>query len=135
MPNTQPLSDTELLDLMQRGLLVVQENRDVWKWHDGWGRYQKLAENPHPKSGRVRFNIRLGHRQRTVYRNKLFWLWKHRHLPGDLHIDHIDHDNRNDHPENLRLRCPHENSSDNWSSRTDEENRVEAARHGSLGDF
>jgi hypothetical protein len=109
------ISDDEVLALIV-GRLLELHGGAVWKWHRWRRKMVKLNPHQHPKSGRWRYNLRLGERQRTIYRNKLVFMLAHRRIPEHT-LDHEDHDNQNDAPCNLAER-PHAcNSADNWSRR------------------
>lgn len=109
------MTDCEILDLILRGWLTFINGR-VFKYHKSRMRYTCLKPTQHPKSGRYRYQLRMGDRQRTISRNKLHWMLVYRELiPADLDIDHIDHDRLNDDVANLRLRNGPENWSDNYS--------------------
>jgi len=63
--------------------------------------YEKKSDQ-HPVSGRYRF--RFGKNRTTVYRNRIVWMYFSRRLiPEGFYVDHVDGDNQNDHPYNLRL--------------------------------
>lgn len=128
----QQISDAEILKLIEAGI-IKRDGDSIVKFHGAWKRYVTLTPTRHDTSGRYRYKIHLGgyayvqyrngrrrckgtHRERLIYRNKLFWMIEHRRLPnGYCHLDHVDHDNTNDAPENLAERDPLENCADNYS--------------------
>lgn len=112
------MTDEEILADMATGLIRVEDDLSVWKWHPGKKAHLRMAERTHPRSGRVTFNFRKGtgaaKTQRTVYRNKLVWLWHHRiPVPDGTHVDHANGFDTDDRIDNLRLREWVENSTDN----------------------
>lgn len=113
------ISDQEILNLINAGLLK-HRNGIVSKFHMRRKRYYQLTPTHHPISGRARYNIRLGSdRQRTIYRNKLVWMFTHRRLVSNgCDIDHRNGDNTDDHPGNLNELGSSDNRRRNW---TDEE--------------
>jgi hypothetical protein len=121
----QEIPDCEILELMAVGRIVVLDYLHVLKFHISRNKHLLLKPHIHHKGGRVFYNIRIGLRNRKVFRSRLFWLWSSRELiPDGMTIDHRDHINTNDHPENLRLREFFENSCDNWSAKSEEHGPV-----------
>lgn len=117
------MSDQDILDAFDTGILRIDVDGDlgVEKWHRKNKTYVRLAEREHRKNGRITFNLANGtgdtKTQRTVYRNKLVWMWVHRRLvPEGYHIDHENGVCTDDRPDNLRLRDGLENSGDNVHS-------------------
>lgn len=109
------MDDSEILGLIQAGWLKMV-NGAVYSYHWAHGKYRRLTPTRHPKSGRYRYQLRRGDRQRTIGRNRLHWMFAHKQIiPAGFDIDHIDHDNTNDSIGNLRLRSGPENWSDNYS--------------------
>lgn len=137
------ITDELILEWVKTGALILRIDPvtgecEVWKYHTSRKRYLLLQPWQDKRNGRWRYVLRWKERSRTIHRNKLFWMFEHRRLVGEgLHIDHIDHDNQNDHPSNLRERNGTHNSADNTPTGYAEEqrNRDEAAAHGSRGDF
>lgn len=86
-------------------LHVCHQTLDVHSYHSGWKRWVKKVPRAHPVSGRLRFALKYRwFDARTIYRNKLVWLYFKRTLvPKGYDIHHIDENNTNDRIENLRL--------------------------------
>lgn len=101
------ITDEEILKLAERGLLKLQGG-EVVKRHRGWGGlWKELKPNQNPKDGRWRYNLHIGRRQRTIYRNRLLWILQYRSIPDRAYdIDHLDRNNQNDDPANLALKDP-----------------------------
>ena len=97
------MTDEEILERIEQGLLhVCHETLDVHHYHGRWQRFHKKVPDQHPISGRYRF--RFGKKRRTLFRNKLVWMYFHRRIvPKGYVVDHEDGDCENDHPSNLRL--------------------------------
>ena len=132
------IDDFEILRMIVSGILKFN-GVGVLKWHHRNRRWYLLAKTRHQKSGRYRYNIRIGKRQRLIYANKLHWMLTHQQtVPIGYDIDHIDHDRYNDDPANLRLRGSQANQSDNWSDGQFAEVANffdEIARNNANGDF
>lgn len=93
--------DQLCLRLIEQDRLCVQ-GMDVYTYHLGRCRWYLKKSDQHPISGRYRY--RLGSERRTIYRNKLMWIWTHRRIvPQGYLIDHKDMDRLNDDPSNLVL--------------------------------
>ena len=97
------ITDSVILDWMNDGTVYLEMSKDikVWKYHSSHRKYQQVSPN-YGDPGRVRFVFGAkGFARRTVYRNKLVWLWVYRTTPSGR-IDHIDGDSMNDQPNNLQ---------------------------------
>ncbi len=109
------LADSVLLVLILCGWIKLVDGK-LMKYHVRRRRFEEVQPTLHPKGGRYRYNIRMGHNQRTIQRNRLHWMITHKALiPAGADVDHKDHDKTNDDPKNLTIRGYPENRSDNWS--------------------
>lgn len=100
---TRSIPDSEILKLIEAGLIRIGSDLSVWKMHSVRRTWHKLHED-RSEPGRVKFNVRVGKRQRKIHRARLQWLCSRRSLvPDGMVIDHEDLDSMNDRPENLRL--------------------------------
>jgi hypothetical protein len=108
------IADAEILALMNAGNLVVRIVKpgtiEIWKWHGRRKRFERIVVKTYDEDGRLRVNVRLAarnsvdHRQRTIYLNRLVWLWTRREVvPNGFVIDHADEVCTNDWPDNLQL--------------------------------
>lgn len=104
------VSDDEVLRAVQAGLIRF-ERGIVVKWHLGKKRFLSLRPQAHPETGRYRYNLHFGKRQRTIGCNRLHFIIANRCLP-DGDVDHKDKDPLNDDPSNLRDRDVSENRRD-----------------------
>lgn len=114
------MTDSEILDrILDHQIHVCHETLITSTYHGSHRRWITKKPDRHPISGRYRF--RLGRKRRTIYRNKLVWLYFKRTLvPPGHHIDHIDNDNTNDHPTNLRLLSSSENCRGGYDTQMDD---------------
>ena len=93
------MTDAELLERIERyEIHVCHQTLEVHYFHRQRKQWYKKSPDFHPKSGRARF--RFGGKRRTVYRNRLVWMYFNRRIP-DGNIDHKDGNRMNDHPLNL----------------------------------
>ena len=102
------ITDAEILEWILSGRLVLREDREVWKWHSKRKQYEQIAIQSHHEDGRAWVNLRVGSngdgRHRTVYMNKLVWMWHERCcVPQGYVIDHADENRLNDAYDNLQL--------------------------------
>lgn len=97
------LGEFEVLSrILDFRLHVCHLSLDVHVYHGGFRRWVKKVPDIHPISRRYRF--RFGKIRSTVYRNRLVWMYFNRRaIPETFIVDHVDCDNTNDHPSNLRL--------------------------------
>lgn len=110
------ICDQEILRLIEQGKLFLR-NDNIWKYHGGWKRWHKLSPTSHPKSGRLRYNIRLKKRQRTIYRNCLIWMIGNQRTKAEgQDIHHRNYINWDDRSENLVERDATENRRDNFTN-------------------
>jgi len=140
MTQSHHISDEDILEMLNEGTLQVDDDLNVWKYHQSHQIMKRLKPRQHEVSGRWNYVIRLGNKNRTIYRSKIVYMNHHRvTVTKGFHIDHIDYNNQNDSIENLRVRCPIENSRDNCSKGMNEVteffDRIIARSFGSLGDF
>lgn len=123
-PKYIPVTDQMLLDEMINDKMRYDlETETLYRFHASHKKWITKVPRQHPLSGRWRYKIQpsIKHTQRTIYRSKVAWLWKHRSLiPEGMEIDHIDRDNQNDSIDNLRLRGVAENRRDNASLEAEE---------------
>jgi hypothetical protein len=106
------ITDEHILQMMRSAILLVNipEEPGGWrkitvqKFHAGRKRYKTLTPNE-GDPGRIRYSIhKKGYAQRTVYRNKLVWMWVNKKVvPPGYVVDHKDHNSLNDYPDNLEL--------------------------------
>ncbi len=93
--------ETRLLALAKTGYIKL-DGDCIRVFHFGWKKWMTKKPDQHPKSGRWRF--RFGAKRLTVYRNRLVWILHNLKLiPEGCVVDHIDTNNQNDDPSNLRL--------------------------------
>jgi len=133
------ISDEEILDMIVKGIIVLYPT-GIYKFHNKNKKFYKIKEQEHPISKRIRFDIGINSRRRTIYRNKLIWMLTHKKVvPNGYDIDHKDGINTNDSPNNLQLRISGENRADNTTNAfkecVDFFNRCLAKQYGSKGDF
>ena len=136
---TTPITDEEILDMIKKGIIVLYPT-GIYKFHTKKNHFYKILEQEHKVSGRIRLNIGIKSRRRTIYRNKLIWMITHKKLvPDGYDVDHIDKVNTNDSPDNLRLRPSLENQKDsgggNFKECIDFFHRCLARQYGSKSDF
>lgn len=119
--NTPAICDAEILDWISRGELIVRDDGErpieVWKWHRNRKAYKQLLVYTCDEDGRLRCNLRSctrgnGERQRTIYLNKLVWLFNRREpVPPGYVLNHVDECCTNDRYGNLELQTLEESNS------------------------
>ncbi len=93
--------ETRLLALAKTGHIKLVDGL-VRVYHFGWKKWITKKPDQHPKSGRYRF--RFGMKRLTIYRNRLVWILHNlKPIPEGFVVDHVDTNNQNDDPSNLRL--------------------------------
>ncbi|MCK9569362.1 HNH endonuclease [Candidatus Pacearchaeota archaeon] len=118
--HTPEIGDEEILRMMNLAVLVfTADGKELKKWHFGKSKYVSLVITPHGEARRNKVNIRLGTtgkgRARTIYLNKLVWMWHHRQVvPEGFVIDHVDEDCTNDDPNNLKLMSYEDSDRQGW---------------------
>ena len=108
------ITDEELLQDI-KSMRYTWFNGDVFSYNGGRHAYVRLAAQP-GKNGRKRYYLGKGprgsHRKRTISAAKFIWMIVNRQvLPAGHEVDHIDENNMNDHPSNLRALPYEENRS------------------------
>jgi hypothetical protein len=139
--NTPAISDAEILNWINAGLLVIrsEEGRpiEVWKWHGRRKKYERLKVYSCDDDGRLRCNLRNGtrggnERQRTIYLNKLVWMYGHRQVVPDGYVlDHANECRTDDRLDNLQLMTYEESDRQGRTLR----DRTSAALEEEYGEF
>ncbi len=83
------------------GRLEIDDEGRIW-------RGVRRAENKH--QGRLRIGVRINNRRFNTLAHRLVWFHFRGPIPPGLQVNHIDGDPTNNHPGNLELVTPHQNS-------------------------
>jgi hypothetical protein len=109
-----PLTDKLLVVLIQVGWLRL-DGGSLVKWNPQRKRFG-VRQPVQNVDRRWKYNLKFFGYSRKIQRSKLhFMIANTIVVPHGQDVDHRDYDNQNDDPDNLRLRCRHENRSDNVS--------------------
>jgi hypothetical protein len=116
------VTDEEILRLMNLALLIFsKDGSTLLKWNCSSHKYVSIVFKPNGDARRMKANLRFGaegregSRSRTIYRNKLVWMWHHRKVvPEGFVIDHIDEDCTNDTVDNLKLMTYEDSDRQGW---------------------
>ena len=93
-------ADEFVLSLIEQGRLRVDlQTSRVWVYVHTRKRWEEKQAGE--LRGRKRFCFKDNGKCRTIYKNRLIFIWKHRRIPEGV-VDHKDLDRTNDHHSNLQ---------------------------------